>query len=91
MITEWVLGVGGWLLTALTSVIPSVTVPTWLSGSDSAFSTVFAAAGSMGVWYPAPLVAAILAGLLALWLAGFVIKVARMVLSVFTGGGGSSA
>lgn len=91
MITEWVLGVGGWLLTALLAALPTVTVPTWLSGNDSAFSTVFSAAGSMGVWFPSTLVISVLTGVLALWLVGFGIKLVRIVASFFTAGGGSAA
>lgn len=91
MITDWVLGVGGWLLHALISVLPVVAVPAWLTGNDSAFATVFSAAGSMGVWFPSTLVVSVLSGLLVIWLASFVVKVARMVLSLFTAGGGSAA
>lgn len=91
MITEWLLGVGGWLLHALLSALPTVTVPTWLSGSDSAFTTVFSAASSMGVWFPTTLVISVLTGLLVLWLVGFGIKIVRIVASFFTAGGGSAA
>lgn len=91
MIAEWVLGAFGWLLHALLSVLPVVEVPSWLSGSDSAFSTVFSAAGSMGVWFPSTLVVTVLVGLLAIWLTAFGVKVVRMVLSLFTAGGGSAA
>lgn len=91
MITEWVLGVGGWLLHALLSALPTVTVPSWLSGSDSAFASVFQAAGSMGVWFPSTLVIAVLGGVLALWVVGFGIKIVRIVASFFTAGGGSAA
>ncbi len=91
MITEALLRLGGWLLHAVLSVLPVVTVPSWLTGSDSAFSTVFSAAGSMGVWFPSTLVVTVLSFLLVAWLASFGVKVARMVLSLFTAGGGSAA
>lgn len=91
MITEWVLGVGGWLLTTLLGALPTVTVPAWMSGNDSAFSTVFSAAGTMGVWFPTTLVISVLTGVLALWLVGFGIKLVRIVASFFTAGGGSAA
>ena len=90
MITEWVLTAFQWLLHTLLSVLPVVTVPSWLSGNDSAFSTVFSAAGSMGVWFPSTLVIAVLTGVLALWLIGFGIKLVRVVASFFTAGGGSA-
>lgn len=91
MIANWILSVTGWLLHALVSVLPAVSVPAWLTGNDSAFATVFSAAGSMGVWFPSTLVVAVLSGLLVIWLASFVVKIARMVLSLFTAGGGSAA
>ena len=91
MIANWVLGVGGWLLHTLLGALPVIPVPVWLTGNDSAFSTVFSAAGSMGVWFPSTLVVSVLSGLLVIWLASFVVKVARMVLSLFTAGGGSAA
>jgi hypothetical protein len=91
VITEALLRVGAGILHVLAGLFPPVAVPSWLSGSDSAFTTVFTAADSMGVWFPATLLLAVLAGLLALWLVGFTIKIARMVLSLFTAGGGSAA
>jgi hypothetical protein len=45
----------------------------------------------MGVWFPAPLVLTVLGALLTIWLVSFSIKVIRMVVSLFTGGGGSAA
>lgn len=91
MITEWVLSVGQWLLHALLIALPTVTVPTWLSSNNSAFTSVFQAAGSMGVWFPTTLVVSVLAGVLALWVVGFGIKIVRIVASFFTAGGGSAA
>lgn len=91
MIAEWVLGVGAALLHAVMGALPVVSAPDWLTDNNGAFSTVFQAAGSMGVWFPAPLLIIVLSGLLVLWLAGFTIKLARMVLSLFTAGGGSAA
>jgi len=91
MITGWLMSLGGWLLHTLTSALPVITVPSWLSSSDSAFSSVFSAAGSMGVWFPSTLVVSVLTVVLAMWLAGYVIKILRMVLSLFTAGGGSAA
>jgi hypothetical protein len=90
MIVEWILSLGTLLLTSLCSTLPVITVPSWLSSTDSVFSTVFSAAGSMGVWFPAPLLVTVLTAVLAFWLIGFTVKLARMVLSFFTAGGGSA-
>lgn len=91
MITEWLLTAFQWLLHGLLAVLPTVSVPSWLSSNDSAFTTVFSAAGSMGVWFPSTLVVTVLTGVLALWLVGFAIKLVRIVASFFTAGGGSAA
>ena len=91
MVTRWLMQLGGWLLHTLVGALPVIAVPSWMTANDSAFSTVFSAAGSMGVWFPSTLVVAVLSGLLVIWLASFAVKVARIVLSLFTAGGGSAA
>lgn len=91
MITGQILSFLAAIATAVVGVLPPIPVPTWLSGSGSAFSTMFADAASMGVWFPFTLVSTVLAAYLGIKLLGFGIKVARMVLSVLTGGGGSAA
>jgi hypothetical protein len=90
VIVQWLLGVGANLVHWLLGTLPVMQVPDWLSASDNAFTTVFSAAGSMGVWFPAPLLVVVLGALLVFWLSGFAIKLGRMVLSVFTAGGGSA-
>jgi hypothetical protein len=90
VIVEWLLSLGAYLLHALMSVLPTVTAPAWLTDTSGAAATVFSAAGSMGVWFPAPLLLTVLSGLLVLWLSGFAIKLVRMVASFFTAGGGSA-
>jgi len=91
VITEWVLGVGGWLLHTLLGALPVMSVPGWMSSNDGAFSTVFGAAGSMGVWFPSTLVVTVLLAVVATWLVGFGIKLVRIVASFLTAGGGSAA
>jgi hypothetical protein len=91
VITQWVLGIGAGLLHGLFSVLPAITAPDWLTSNNGAFASVFADSASMGAWFNAPLLIVVLSGLLVLWLTGFTIKLARMVLSLFTAGGGSAA
>lgn len=91
MIVEWLLNIGAGLLHFMFQALPDITAPDWLTSNTGAFATVFAGAGSMGVWFPSPLLLSVLAGLLALWLVGFGIKLTRMVVSLFTAGGGSAA
>ena len=90
MITLAILNLLGWVFEALFSLFPTIDVPSWFS-IDGPVGTVFQAAGSMGAWFPVQLVASVLTTLLLVWAVGFVIKAARMVISLFTGGGGSSA
>ena len=90
MITQALMSMMTAIVHFLMGLLPVVSVPAWLSSSDNAFSTVFSAAGSMGVWFPAPLLITVLSALLVLWVTGFGIKIGRMVLSIFTAGGGSA-
>lgn len=90
MITLAILRLLGWIFSALFALFPTIPVPSWLS-IDGPVGTVFQAAGSMGVWFPVQLVATVVGTLLVVWASGFVIKAARMVVSLFTGGGGSAA
>lgn len=90
MITLALLKLLAWIFGLLFSLFPTISVPDWLSISGPVGS-VFGAAGSMGVWFPVQLVATVLATLLVVWGSSFLIKAARMVVSLFTGGGGSAA
>ena len=85
-IIGWFFNVVGFLL----DLLPTVTVPDWLSASGP-MATVMTYAGSMGAWFPAQLVVTVLLGVLAAWGVAFAIKLARIVASFFTAGGGSAA
>ena len=56
-----------------------------------AFAAAVAAANSVGSWVPLGYAATVAGVVLATKGIGFLIKIARMVLSVFTGGGGSAS
>lgn len=90
MVTGWLLGAFAALFHALLGALPTITAPSWLTSNNSAMTTVFADAGSMGVWFPSTLLIAVLTGLLVIMGIGFAIKIARMVASFFTAGGGSA-
>ena len=79
------------LATTALGTLPTVPVPGWLTGNSSAFVQVFAFADSMSVWFPGSLVLTILAAYLSIRAVGLAIKVARIVASFLTGGGGSAA
>lgn len=80
-----VLRVLGWALQS----IPVPSPPAWLSSPDGALMTVFGGVYSMSVWFPTGLVMIVVGAAFLARLAGLGIKVARMVLSLFTGGGGN--
>jgi hypothetical protein len=90
MITDGLLNFVGSILHAVLSVIPAVPVPGWLSGGSSAVGQVLGYVGSMGVWFPGPLALTVIGALLAVWLVGYGVHIARMVISLFSGGGGGA-
>lgn len=71
--------------------LPKMGPPDWLTTGSSAVSAVFSMADSMGAWFPGGLALTVILALLGVWVVGFGIKVVRMALSLFTGGGGSAA
>lgn len=89
MILDAVLSWLGGIVHGLLSVLPVVPVPGWINGLSGAMSSVFGTVSSMGVWFPGGLALSIILAVLAVWLVGLLINVARMVISLFTGGGGS--
>lgn len=89
MITGLILRMLADVASALLNALPHIGVPSWLS-DNGAIGQVFQAAGSMGVWFPVALASTVLLAVVGIWLAGFGVKVARMVISVFTGGGGGA-
>ena len=91
MITDAILNFIGGLGHMVLGGLPAIPVPGWLSGSSSAVATVFQAAGSMSVWFPITLATTVILAVLAIWAASFTVKAARIVLSLFTGGGGGAA
>jgi hypothetical protein len=88
MITDGLLNFVGSILHAVLSVLPAVAVPDWLSGASSAVGQVLGYVGSMGVWFPGPLALSVIGALLAVWLTGYLINMARLVVSLLSGGGG---
>ena len=92
MITGAILSLLGTVLHGVLSILPSVpSPPSWISSNTGALSTVLSGIGSMSVWFPLQLGITILLFVLSIHLVGFGIKVSRMVVSLFTGGGGSAA
>lgn len=76
--------------TSLMGAIPDVPVPDWLTGSGSDLHVLFAEAGSMGVWFNLPLALTVGGVILACLAMSAAVKIARIVLSFATAGGGSA-
>lgn len=90
MIVEWFLAVAKAVVTGVLSVIPSVSVPSWLSGRNSTLSNVLGYFTGFGAWIPLNLAGAVIGSLLVLVGVSFTVKVVRIVLSYVTAGGGSA-
>lgn len=78
-----------WLLQNTVGLIPLPAVPDWLS-NVSPIAKVFQGAEHLGAWFPVQLVTLVVLAVAGINLVGFGIKLIRMVISLFTGGGGSS-
>lgn len=91
MITSTVLDLLTFMLVGILDSIPPSSVPTWISTAGTYIPSVFSFASSMGVWFPWGVLGIVLASVFTVWGASFVVKLARIVISFFTFGGGSAA
>jgi hypothetical protein len=91
MIVQWVLEAVAVVVHTIFTAMPSLPVPAWFTGSETAISTLFTDAASMGVWIPVPLALNVAAVLFTALMGGALIKLARIIVSFLTAGGGSAA
>lgn len=91
MVTDAIIAFFFNVVNMLLDLLPDVTLPEWATSSTGALATVLTYAGSMGAWFPTGLLGSVLLALSLTWLVGFLIKAVRIVLSLFTAGGGSAA
>lgn len=93
MITDWLIGFMGKAVTkffaVITDALPSP--PAWLSQGTGFIQTVVSYAGMFDSWVPMSIAAPIVIFVPLALVAGLVIKVARIVASFLTLGGGSAA
>jgi hypothetical protein len=89
MVTDAIISALTAVVHLILSALPTVTVPGWMS-DNGAIGTVFQDAGSMGVWFPVPLAVTVVGAVLAAWAVGWGIKLARIIASYLTAGGGSA-
>jgi hypothetical protein len=91
VIIQWALAAIATLINHVFSVMPALPVPAWFTGAGVAIGNLFSAAGSMGVWIPVPLALNVMAVLFTSMFGGAIIKLARVILSLISGGGGGAA
>lgn len=91
MIVQWFMDGIAWLVHGVFSVMPAVAIPSWFIDSTTVMQGLFTNAQTMGVWVPIPLAITVATVLFASIMGGALIKLARIVLSLFTAGGGSAA
>lgn len=91
MITDLILELMWRCLDMLNAIFPDIQLPGWVSDIGGFAGELFGHAHSVGVWIPWTTILVVLASVFGAAVIGFGIKVARMVISHVTGGGGSAA
>lgn len=91
MITEAIIDVFSRVAAFLIGLLPDWTRPDWMQTLIDAATDGVAGVAQLGRWIAFDHISVALAFILATWLIALGIKVARMVLSISTGGGGSAA
>lgn len=91
MITDAIITLLSYIADALLSGLPPTETPAWMSTASAYMPNVFRVGASMGVWFPWSLLGIVMGTVVVVWASAFGIKILRMVLSLFTGGGGSAA
>lgn len=90
MVTDAILDFLYNLIGTVLGALPTITVPAWMDASGP-LATVMTFAGSMGAWFPVPLLVTVLLAVLTAWGIAFAIKITRIIASFLTMGGGSAA
>jgi len=91
MITQALLDFAVSVFSALLSVVPSFELPSWFETVLPWWATVFDLAEGFRVWIPFDAIKNVLVFSLAVYATVIGIRVARIMVSLFTGGGGSAA
>jgi hypothetical protein len=90
VITELVLDVFFALVRGIVALFPTGAAPGWLDDGAAKLADLTGYASGLGAWIPFGLAGTVLAAVLACMLAGFVIRLVRIVASFFTAGGGAA-
>lgn len=90
MVTEWILkalaAVWEWFI----SHLPAIPVPDWFASASGSIAFVVDKMHGFDGWLPWTVLGIVITTILAALAISLAIKIARIVLSVFTAGGGSA-
>lgn len=91
MVIKWILDAMVAGFTQMVNLLPAPTVPTWLTGLDAAVAKINGFINELQAWVPSQAAVAILATFITVFGISVVASVIRMIVSLFTGGGGRGA
>lgn len=91
MIVEALFAVGVGFINFFLGLLPTADPPSFVLGMTGWLDTVWDYASGLGAWIPYTVLGDVVVAVLASVGIGFAIKIARIVASFFTAGGGSAA
>lgn len=91
MIVEALFNVFKAFVVFVIGLFPTGNAPTWITTANGYFSQIWGYGAGLGAWIPWPVVGQVFSAVLVAVALGLGIKIARVVFSMFTGGGGSAA
>jgi hypothetical protein len=91
MITKFLMDVLSTAAAGLVSLLPAWTAPAWLATVIATMSSTIGTVTMLSGWVPISAIGTVVAFMLACSAIGLAVKIGRIVLSLFTGGGGSAA
>jgi len=91
MIFDAIIGVLAGFLTFIGDLIPDVTIPDWFSTFPEFIEPAWDVINGLDNWLPVQAIGIAVAWMIGLQVVIIGIRVTRVVVSLFTGGGGSAA
>lgn len=90
MITDVLLNFFVWVADTFTSWLPDLSPPAWVSQIGNLTGIVFTNANQMGAWLPLGFLFTVFTAWMTCVFAGLTVKLVRIAVSLFTGGGGNA-
>ena len=91
MITRTIIQLLGGLVAWLVTIMPAPTMPSWYAPIPGFLASVGSAVSQFSYWLPVSLISTMLIFVTGARIFPVVIRIVRVVVSLFTGGGGSAA